>query len=61
MVQGQQHRMQKGGNTWGNPVSYDKLAVRYRRWRNSMDDEGNRITPTGRAQMSAGEILRPED
>jgi chlorophyllide a oxygenase len=36
LVLGQQKRMQKGGDTWSNPVSYDKLAVRYRRWRNGV-------------------------
>jgi chlorophyllide a oxygenase len=35
LVVGQQERMKRGGDTWANPVSYDKLAVRYRRWRNS--------------------------
>lgn len=34
LVQGQQDRMMRGSSTWANPVSYDKLAVRYRRWRN---------------------------
>lgn len=61
LVQGQQHRMQKGGNTWANPVSYDKLAVRYRRWRNSVDNVRNEIVSSGRTHMSAGEILSPED
>ena len=28
LVQGQQRRMERGGDTWSNPVSYDKLAVR---------------------------------
>lgn len=37
LVVGQQERMKRGGDTWANPVSYDKLAVRYRRWRNSMN------------------------
>lgn len=35
LVQGQQDRMARGADVWGNPVSYDKLGVRYRRWRNS--------------------------
>lgn len=38
LVTGQQRRLQKGGDTWSNPVSYDKLAVRYRRWRNEVGD-----------------------
>ena len=28
LVRGQQARMERGGDTWSNPVSYDKLAVR---------------------------------
>lgn len=36
LVLGQQDRLQRGGDTWATPVSYDKLAVRYRRWRNSV-------------------------
>ena len=36
LVLGQQDRLLRGGNTWRHPVSYDKLAVRYRRWRNSL-------------------------
>lgn len=35
LVRGQQDRMARGADVWGNPVSYDKLGVRYRRWRNS--------------------------
>jgi chlorophyllide a oxygenase len=40
LVAGQQDRLGRGGNTWANPVSYDKLAVRYRRWRNSVAAAG---------------------
>lgn len=36
LVTGQQDRLMRGGDTWRHPVSYDKLAVRYRRWRNSL-------------------------
>lgn len=35
LVRGQQDRMSRGADVWRNPVSYDKLGVRYRRWRNS--------------------------
>lgn len=35
LVQGQQDRMTRGADVWRNPVPYDKLGVRYRRWRNS--------------------------
>lgn len=36
LVNGQQERLKSGGDTWSHPVSYDKLAVRYRRWRNDV-------------------------
>nr|BAQ33958.1 chlorophyllide a oxygenase [Bryopsis plumosa] len=61
LVQGQQKRMSKGGNTWANPVSYDKLAIRYRRWRNSVDDIGPGARMAGRTRMSAGEMLSPDE
>ena len=40
LVLGQQDRLERGGNTWNLPVSYDKMAVRYRRWRNKVAAEG---------------------
>lgn len=43
LVSGQQDRLMRGGDTWANPVSYDRLAVRYRRWRNALADS----TPPG--------------
>lgn len=36
LVAGQQDRLLRGGDTWNAPVSYDKMGVRYRRWRNSV-------------------------
>jgi hypothetical protein len=36
LVLGQQDRLLRGGDTWATPVSYDKLGVRYRRWRNAV-------------------------
>lgn len=36
LVAGQQDRMLRGADVWGHPVAYDKLGVRYRRWRNSV-------------------------
>ena len=36
LVKGQQERMGQGADVWANPVAYDKLGVRYRRWRNSL-------------------------
>ena len=61
LVQGQQKRMELGGNTWANPVSYDKLAVRYRRWRNSLssddDAEKQAAEEALSSNMSAGELF----
>jgi chlorophyllide a oxygenase len=58
LVLGQQDRLQRGGDTWGTPVSYDKMAVRYRRWRNEVAD-GNLVGAAEAVQagaaMSAGE------
>ena len=63
LVSGQQERLQRGGNTWANPVSYDKLAVRYRRWRNSLDqhDSSRASSPNPSAVvMSAGQLFEDE-
>ncbi|KAL8485624.1 hypothetical protein ACS0TY_027786 [Phlomoides rotata] len=37
LVLGQQERMLNGANVWNWPVSYDKLGVRYRLWRESLE------------------------
>lgn len=42
LVLGQQDRLERGGDVWGHPVPYDKLGVRYRRWRNGIDDISER-------------------
>lgn len=63
LVSGQQDRMLRGADVWGNPVAYDKLGVRYRRWRNSVAagrhaerrEIENELRP-----MSAGELFRWE-
>ncbi|KAK7282723.1 hypothetical protein RIF29_11719 [Crotalaria pallida] len=34
---GQQERMNKGENVWNFPVSYDKLGLRYRLWRDALE------------------------
>lgn len=61
LVVGQQDRMQRGASTWQHPVSYDKLGVRYRRWRNSLDSNNEEEkTEAKRAieqKMSAGELF----
>jgi len=38
LVVGQQNRILTGGDVWQTPVGYDKLAVRYRRWRNQVEE-----------------------
>ncbi|KAL0391742.1 UNVERIFIED_CONTAM: Chlorophyllide a oxygenase, chloroplastic [Sesamum radiatum] len=37
VIVGQQERMLNGANIWNLPVSYDKLGVRYRLWRDSVE------------------------
>ncbi|QDZ19418.1 chlorophyllide a oxygenase [Chloropicon primus] len=60
LVQGQEDRLKRGGDTWANPVPYDKLAVRYRKWRNSLSDEELRTKAEMQLRtMSAGEMLAP--
>lgn len=64
LVKGQQDRMIRGGDTWQHPVSYDKLAVRYRRWRNSLDSpdkSDQQASQTSLAKMSAGELFEIEE
>jgi chlorophyllide a oxygenase len=62
LIQGQQARMERGANVWANPVSYDKLAVRYRRWRNSMEDQDEQARRAVEAELqqpfSAGELFK---
>jgi chlorophyllide a oxygenase len=64
LVLGQQDRMIRGeGDTWANPMPYDKLAVRYRRWRNSVaagDKEGGAAIAAG-AAMTAGQLFTDDD
>ncbi|NET34718.1 MAG: Rieske 2Fe-2S domain-containing protein [Cyanothece sp. SIO1E1] len=37
LVMGQQQQISTGGDVWNMPVAYDKLGVRYRRWRNQVE------------------------
>lgn len=63
LVLGQQARLKQGGDTWAHPVSYDKLAVRYRRWRNALG-VGQVVTPNDSAiasPMTSGELFRIEE
>ena len=64
LIKGQQDRLNRGGDTWSFPVSYDKLGVRYRRWRNSVAEGDN--TDGSEAEslpsvMSAGELFSVEE
>eukprot|EP00877_Chromochloris_zofingiensis_P006369 jgi/Chrzof1/1986/Cz10g28270.t1_CAO1[v5.2] len=62
LVLGQQDRLARGGDTWANPVSYDKLAVRYRRWRNQVaGGDGAGGKSTGLVTMNAGELFRLDE
>lgn len=64
LVKGQQDRMIRGADIWQHPVSYDKLAVRYRRWRNSLDSPEQAEREASQAalsKMSAGELFKIEE
>ncbi|KAL0050387.1 hypothetical protein WJX82_010164 [Trebouxia sp. C0006] len=64
LVKGQQERMVRGADIWQHPVSYDKLAVRYRRWRNSLDSPEqakHEASQAALSKMSAGELFRIEE
>ena len=64
LVKGQEDRMIRGGDIWQHPVSYDKLAVRYRRWRNSLDTpekSEEHASQASLAKMSAGELFKIEE
>jgi len=60
LVKGQQERLMQGGDTWANPVSYDKLAVRYRQWRNTLK-ETERVVIAAPITMSAGQLFDVND
>lgn len=65
LVLGQQDRMLRGGSNWSNPAPYDKLAVRYRRWRNGVNAEVARVRagepPSNPVAMSAGEMFSVDE
>lgn len=56
LVLGQQDRMMRGTNTWAFPVPYDKLAVRYRRWRNNLCNTQG-VERKEQVTMGAGEMF----
>ncbi|GJM91818.1 hypothetical protein PR202_ga08234 [Eleusine coracana subsp. coracana] len=43
LVLGQQERMINGANVWNWPVSYDKLGIRYRLWRDTVEKGSDRL------------------
>ncbi|XP_060214369.1 chlorophyllide a oxygenase, chloroplastic [Lycium barbarum] len=43
LVLGQQERMLNGANIWNLPVSYDKLGVRYRIWRDAVESGAKQL------------------
>lgn len=63
LVVGQQQRLKNGANVWSNPVSYDKLGVRYRRWRNSMSNinRKNDAKKQINQKMTAAELFSLDD
>jgi chlorophyllide a oxygenase len=65
LVTGQQARLEQGGDTWSHPVSYDKIAVRYRRWRNAVAEGGadgsTAIAQAASARANAGEVFDVDD
>lgn len=48
IVIGQQDRMLNGANVWNLPVSYDKLGVRYRLWRDAVDQGAKQLPSSKR-------------
>ena len=62
LVLGQQDRLERGGDTWRTPVSYDKLGVRYRRWRNGVAAGALLGEARGALQtMAAGQLFSVEE
>jgi chlorophyllide a oxygenase len=61
LVAGQQDRMARGADTWAHPVSYDKLAVRYRRWRNGAAAGAPPAAAEAPLSMTAAELFSLEE
>ncbi|XP_006662080.1 LOW QUALITY PROTEIN: chlorophyllide a oxygenase, chloroplastic [Oryza brachyantha] len=53
LVLGQQERMINGANVWNWPVSYDKLGIRYRLWRDAIERGADRL-PFSNNQSESG-------
>ncbi|XP_004498345.1 chlorophyllide a oxygenase, chloroplastic [Cicer arietinum] len=43
LVLGQQERMNNGANVWNVPVTYDKLGIRYRLWRDALENGAKQL------------------
>nr|CAB3479505.1 unnamed protein product [Digitaria exilis] len=52
LVLGQQERMINGANVWNWPVSYDKLGIRYRLWRDAVERGSDRLPFSNQAEIS---------
>jgi chlorophyllide a oxygenase len=50
LVLGQQERMINGANIWNWPVSYDKLGIRYRLWRDAVERGSDRLPFSNQAE-----------
>lgn len=60
-MKGQQERLLAGANVWANPVSYDKLGIKYRRWRNMLatgSAEEQQQAKEELVEMGAGELFK---
>ncbi|PWZ11409.1 Chlorophyllide a oxygenase, chloroplastic [Zea mays] len=53
LVLGQQERMINGANVWNWPVSYDKLGVRYRLWRDTVERGSERLPFSNQAESGS--------
>ncbi|EES04263.1 chlorophyllide a oxygenase, chloroplastic [Sorghum bicolor] len=53
LVLGQQERMINGANIWNWPVSYDKLGIRYRLWRDAVERGSDRLPFSNQAESGS--------
>lgn len=60
LVLGQQERMQQGEDVWGHPVQYDKLGIKYRKWRNDVESGLQRIGEEQLYRVDAGDMFLEE-
>lgn len=60
LVLGQQERMQQGEDVWGHPVQYDKLGIKYRKWRNDVESGARRDCEPQLYRVDAGDMFLEE-